>query len=552
MAGALEPAGAALAAPAAPAAAEAGSAGDAAAGDAALHRKLVWLTLFRMATVTVLLGGTALVSWQVGSASDPSTRPLYAVVLVSYVASLGFALALRARRADVPIAYAQVGLDVALAAVVVAITGGAESMFVFMYALAIVNGSILRYRRGAVVAAAAAIAVHVAVSVRTAGGHAPLPNLFAQAAALAAIAALTSFLAELLRATDARLLAREGDLAAFTALHESIVQSVTSGLLTLDREGRVTFLNRAGEQITALAFDALRGRPAVPAFADFRGEVARAEADFVRPSGERLRLGYSAFPLRGRSGETVGTAVIFQDLTRMRAMEEAMARSERLADLGRVAAGLAHELRNPLAAMSGSLELLRATAALDGEQRRLMEIVQREAARLDALVRDFLAFARPAPPRRTPTDLAALAADALAVFAHDPAAAGVRVGVALAPAWAHADPDQVRQVLWNLVTNAAHAAAHGGGGAVRVGSGSDVRGAWLLVEDDGPGVSEEDRHRLFLPFFTTKPGGTGLGLATVQRIVDAHGGTVEVDAAPSGGARFTVRLPASAPGAPSS
>jgi two-component system, NtrC family, sensor histidine kinase PilS len=226
-------------------------------------------------------------------------------------------------------------------------------------------------------------------------------------------------------------------------------------------------------------------------------------------------------------------------------------RTERLADLGRLAAGLAHELRNPLASMSGSLELLRANASLVDEDRRLMDIVLREAERLGHLVTDFLSFARPAPPRALAVDLAEIAEDTLRVFVHDRLAAGVDVERALEPARAACDPDQLRQVLWNLLANAAQACGEAAAPrrTIRVSSGREGGAAFLEVADDGPGIAEAELARIFLPFHTTKPEGTGLGLATVHRIVDAHGGTVAVDSAVGRGARFRIRLPAADVGA---
>jgi two-component system sensor histidine kinase PilS (NtrC family) len=505
-----------------------------------LHRKLVWLTFFRLISVTVLLGGTA--ASGVGPGLE-GTAPLYALVIVTYVASLGFAVLLKARRALTALAYGQIALDVGVSGAVVALTGGAESVFAFMYLLAIVNGAILLYRTGAAVAAALAIAVHAALQV-AAGGPMPWGVLGLQSAAFGLTAILAAYLADQLRRTGERLAARESDLADITALHEAIVQSVTSGLVTLDASGRITFMNRAGEEMTGLSSSGVKGGDAQRWFPTFRTDVSRGETDFTSARGERFRFGYSSFRLLGRNRAPVGTALIFQDLTELRAMEERVARSERLADLGAVASGLAHELRNPLAAMTGALDLLRRVPELRGEDRRLMEIALREASRLDQLVTDFLDFARPTPARRVACDLAPLVAETLEVFAHD-RAAGVATQSDLAPAPAYCDPGQMKQVIWNLLRNAAEAVGEraAGGGGVRVACGVDEGGAWLSIEDDGPGIAPVDRTKVFMPFFTTKKDGTGLGLATVHRIVDAHGGSIAIEAPQGGGARFVVRIP---------
>ncbi len=346
-----------------------------------LHRKLVWLTLFRIATITVLLGGTAVVNWQFGARATVVVAPLYAIVALTYAASLTFAVLLGLRRWEMLVAVAQIALDVGIATGVVATTGLSDSVFVFMYLLAIVNGSIVLHGRGAVAAVALALGAYGALvlalhpapeTVRTA--------LFAHGSAFVATAALAGYLAEQLRRTGERLAESESDLAAVTALHESIVQSVTSGLLTFDRRGRITFLNRAAEQMTGLSLAGIVGQPAERWFPIFTGGSARDEAEYVTARGERRLLGYTLFPLRGRDEARAGTAMIFQDLTELRAMEEAVERSKRLADLGELAAGLAHEIRNPLASVSGCVELLRSAHGLSEEDQRILAIVLRDGA----------------------------------------------------------------------------------------------------------------------------------------------------------------------------
>lgn len=512
-----------------------------------LYRRLVWLTLFRLVLVTVLLGGTAVVGWRQARDAEHVGSSIYLVLLATYAGSLAVAVLLRSARGLAHGATAHVVFDVLLAGGLVALTGRAESVFIFMFLLAIVNGAILLGRRGASLALLLSLGVYGAL-LRI-GGHlrgVPGTTLWAHAAAFVATAALAAYLAEQLRSTGERLAERESDLADVTALHGAIVQSVASGLLTVDPRNRITFLNRAGEQITGLTADEVVGRPAGAVLPGFAEDGRRGEVDWTNARGDRLRLGFSRFPLFGQAGRDLGSAVIFQDLTALRAMEDQVRRSERLADLGRVAAGLAHELRNPLASMAGSVELLSGSEGLRREDQRLMAIVMKEAARLEQLVARFLDYSRPVPPRLVAHDLALVAAEVAKVFSGDPTAARVRVALALEPATVACDPDQLRQVLWNLLLNAAQAVE--GDGTVRLRCAPDPAGGALLeVQDDGPGISPADRPRLFTPFFTTKAGGTGLGLATVHRIVEAHGGRVEVGEVAPHGARFTIHLPAAAP-----
>ncbi len=515
------------------------------AGGSALHKKLVWLTLFRIVMITVLLGGTAAVNVEVGERASAVVAPLYTVIALTYGASVVFSLLLQRRRALQRVAAAQIALDVGIAGVVVAMTGGADSVFVFMFLLAIVNGGILLDRAGAFAALALAIAAYaVVVLALPHPGVLPRGTLFAHVAAFVATAALAGYLADLLRRTGEKLAASESDLAEVTALNESIVQSVTSGLLTVDPAGRITLLNRAGEQITGLSRERIAGHSAARFFPAF-GSKARGEVEFVNASGARRLLGYSAFDLHGRESARSGTAVIFQDLTDLRAMENAMERSKRLADLGQVAAGLAHELRNPLASISGCVELLRGAQGLSAEDQRVLSIVLRETSRLDELLTRFLEFSRPAPPSKRSADLAVIAGETLDVFAGDPSAAGLAIERELAHAPVECDPDQLRQVLWNLLANAAQAMRESGSGTrIRVSCALEPDGgAAAAVEDDGPGIDAADAARIFTPFFTTKASGSGLGLAVVQRIMDAHGGSVSVESAPGRGARFALRLP---------
>jgi two-component system sensor histidine kinase PilS (NtrC family) len=221
-----------------------------------------------------------------------------------------------------------------------------------------------------------------------------------------------------------------------------------------------------------------------------------------------------------------------------------MQRAERLATVGQLAAGIAHEIRNPLASISGSIELLRQAPQASDDDRTLMAIVHREVQRLNELIGDLLDYANPRPSQPVEFDLAVLVRETLQVSRADPALAAVEVSVAADAALpVHADPSKLRQVVWNLVRNAADAAVTGGGHVRVEVRAAEAGHAAITVEDDGPGIPADRLARIFDPFFTTKPKGTGLGLATCHAVVAEHGGRIDVESEVGKGTKVVVRLP---------
>jgi two-component system sensor histidine kinase PilS (NtrC family) len=282
----------------------------------------------------------------------------------------------------------------------------------------------------------------------------------------------------------------------------------------------------------------------------------------LHASGEKRHLGLASSILRDGEGLASGWVVIFQDVTEVVAMEHELRRSERLAGVGQLAADIAHEIRNPLAAISGSVEMLEAGLGEDNrdlEARRLMGIVLREIDRLNHLITDFLQFARPAPTKRTPVDLGAVVEDLVGMF-EVTRPEEVKIEVVLGEELtALVDPTQIRQILWNLVLNAVQAMPEGG--CIRISVAevaeepqegasegrNDAKGGADFVEvtvaDTGVGIAPEVLERIFDPFFTTKPEGSGLGLATVHRIVEANGGNLRVQSHVGEGTVLRVRFP---------
>ncbi len=331
-----------------------------------------------------------------------------------------------------------------------------------------------------------------------------------------------------------------------------LLESVPSGVVAVDPGGRITTLNRAAKEMTGLE-PGVVGRAFAEVF-PFEGpeppsleDLERAPRQVVavrRPDGERAVLGLRVSPFRGDGGEVLGRVVVFQDVTRLRRLEEQEARNRRLVAMGQMAAGIAHEIRNPL----GSLELFASHLAeeLRGTPHEEMAgHVLKGLQNLSRITGNLLLFARQVEPRCRPVDLREVVAEALLYARSAVRAKGVVLEEVLGETPVAADPDLVRQALLNVLLNAVQAVDTGGRIRVtcRPDPDEDPPVARVSVSDDGPGVPEEERERIFDPFYTTRARGVGLGLAIVQRIVSSHGGWVSVDDADLGGARFTLALP---------
>jgi two-component system sensor histidine kinase PilS (NtrC family) len=511
-----------------------------------LYRKLLLLTGLRLLVGTALLVATAFLTLNPEAEGFPRRVEafLYAIIASIYLGSLIAGWFLRSGRYLSAVAHAQIVGDVLAASGLVYLTGGAESVFTILYPLAIVNAALGLSRRGALLGAALSAVSFCALAIGVERGlvvpplayldRPPLPTpklaltIAANLSAFVLTAMLSAHLAEALRG------ARK-ELAGLEALHRNIVESVASGIVTTDAEGRITYLNPAFAELTGSPFEKVVGKP----LADRFPELVREGSGETRIGGRVVTYAVSPFDAEGG-----GNVIVVQDLTELRRMEEEVRRAERLAALGKLSAGLAHEIRNPLASMCGSIALLGKQPGLGEKERKLLQIVSREGERLEALVRDFLAFARPPQPQLQQVEASQLVEETLAVFRQEAASRGVRVSVEAEPAVrALADPGQLRQVLWNLLSNAADAVGPGGWVRARLRRSGGM--AAMEIEDSGPGIPADDLQRIFDPFFTTKESGTGLGLAIVHSIVEAHGGQLAVQSVP-GRTLFSVALPLAA------
>jgi len=544
-----------------------------------LKGRLAWLMGLRVAVVTLLLGLS--LAFQIVKGELVFT--FYALIVLTYAMTIGYALTFRylaSPQALRRFASLQLGIDLLLETFLVARTGGVESPFSALYVITVALASlILRRRGGLIVAGVSVVCFGVLTNLQfyglLAGQGWLLPSRLSPAEAVQALALhglamalvglLSGALAEQLRRADQSLIEKERGLVRLQAFHENVVQSISSGLFTTDPTGRITSFNRAAQEVTGYARESVRDRLWWEVF-DWRqgdlfgtvpanlAEPYTFEAEGKRADGSRLVLGMTLAPLTEQGVQT-GLVGVFKDLTQIRDMQEEMRRREWLATLGEMSAGMAHEIRNPLAALAGAMQMLRRDLPPDETNARLMDIAVREATRLDAIVTEFLLYARPPALNLKACDLNEVLSETIALIRHQ-AAAHPDIQIVTQPGpgpmTAQVDPDQIKQVFWNLAANAFEAMPAGGRltistGRRRVGAGQrsgDV--IEVAFQDTGEGIKREALDKIFLPFFTTKKSGSGLGLAAVHRIVDLHGGWIRVESQERQGSRFVVCLPVSA------
>ncbi len=548
--------------------------------ESSLREKLEWLMLFRLVLVTFLLGSAVIVNVNdVESFNDPSYIAIVSLIVGTYVATLLYAYWIRRSNRFVLLTYGQLVGDAVLAAGLVMLTGGIHSIFTFLFFLTIFNGAVLLGRAGAMFAASCSSLGLAAIVILQFGdfevvwailpeavprsGRVPVYALIIHLVGFFTVAALSGYLAEKLGQVGSELERRRMDIKELRALNENIVRSLASGLLTLDNEGRTTFFNEAAELITGYPFSEVNLRPLAEVIPEFEKVVAaapamaelssrpRVEQRMIRPDGAEVFIGISISALRNAQGDQTGYILIFQDVTELKTMEAAIIRQEHLSAIGKLSAAIAHEIRNPLASISGSIEMLAMLLEPPAEERQLMDIVIREVDRLNGLIEDFLEYARPAQTRRKLIDLREVIADTIQIFSRDPVARDIELRldpehVQQMPVYA--DAAQLQQVLWNVLRNACEAMQDGGIITVARSRHYDLRTRRnkfaIEVRDTGPGLPDAVLPSLFEPFFTTKDDGTGLGLATCHRIVTAHRGELEARNVAAGGAAFQITLPA--------
>ncbi len=531
----------------------------------------------RLMVATVCLGAAMVVELRTPGAFP--LRPLFFLIALVYAVSLVFIATLRVVDRFPRLVDLHFALDSLLIGACVFLTGGITSFFSSLFVLPIATASTVQMRPGAlkvanlssIILGAVIVGQYVGAegalgltpSVAVADLPAPIVALYTlglNVFGFFAVALLSGSLAERLRKADVRLERASEEIADLQAFNQYVIDNLVSGLATSDEQNRLLTFNRSAGLITGLSLAGFVGRPTrdvlqLPAdFADtleeelMRTRIRRADFEFRRDDGRIIQIGLSATQLPLPDGRR-GFMYTFQDVTDVKRLERHVQLQQRLAAVGEMAAGIAHEIRNPLASMSGSMQILRQELRVTDDQARLLDIVLRESDRLNDTIKSFLAYARPQHVSMQHLDVRRVLQDAAALLRNSSEVSDrhtVDVIEAGEPVTVEADENQIRQIVWNLATNALRAMPTGGrlrlsASVERRGGAGDV--AVLTVKDEGMGIPPEEIDKIFQPFRGAFGKGTGLGLAIVYRIVSDYGGRIDVDSTPGQGTTFRVSFP---------
>ena len=536
-----------------------------------LFGRLQWLMFLRVIFVTILLGSSILVQFKDHESLAPPLLITYALIASVYALTFLYVVVLKRIGASLRFAYVQIGLDTLLVTLLIYVTGSIDSVFSFLYLVVIVYASILLYKKGSLIMATlCSIQYGVMIDLEYYGVLTPFYSTATMSiqeyeesyviykvgmtmVACFIVAFLSSSLAQQTLKTERQLEAKQKDLEQLEAVNASIIHSIDSGLLTLNSDGMITTFNRAAEVIAGFDREEVLGESLSNVFPDVIEHIAlsdtsrekqpyRYEMEFNRKDGSVGYLGFSMSSLEEPGGRPVGKLLIFQDLTPFKNMEDHVKRVEKLAAVGEMAAGIAHEIKNPLASMSGSIQMLKTSVDVTPVAKKLMDIVLRETDRLNSLANDFLLFARPRSDKTEPVEISSAIGDTLELFRED----GIlenRITVVpdlAAEAWTEMDSEHARQIIWNLLLNAAEAID--GTGTIHVFSVAEKDMVQVVVRDDGCGMSDETISKVFDPFYTSKTHGTGLGLSIVYRLLESYNGQLDVQSRQGQGTTFTVYL----------
>ncbi len=521
--------------------------------------------------IAALVFGTGIMILQLSRDGFP-VRALYVLLVISYFTG---GLLYPGLRLGIKPAYALWGIimsDIILETAIIHYSGGMASQFSLIFCLTIISAALLLQIPGGIGAAAAASVCYILYGLAAGRGYLDPPAgglEYADAAGILQsymhvsifllVGAVSGYISGKMKIKVIQLENAETRLKRLRVDTDNILNHMSSGVLVADSEGKILTINPAAEEILSIARRDIVSMNLQDAFQYSIPELAFELNSALKAGRSRFRheitvrsggrkavpMGISISLLNDDEGIRRGVIAVFQDLTEVREMQTRIRKADRLAAIGQLSAGIAHELRNPLASISGSIEMLYNDLRLSGEHKHLMELIMKESDRLDRIINDFLEFARIRMPAASRVNLQSVLEEMLTLLKNTRILKrGIRAEILgdCGDLEIKADEEQMKQVFLNLAVNACEAMESGGELVITMEPHDNERVKVAFI-DEGPGISDDEKRKLFEPFFTTKEGGTGLGLAIANKIITAHGGIIEFKNREEGGAEFSVVMP---------
>ena len=518
-----------------------------------LKRKIKALIVFRVVFITLFFGLSLFFG---GFERFPLARPIFYLIGSFYLATIVYSLLLERTRNLFAFAYVQLILDVISEIILIYMTGGVESLFSFTLVLTVIASSIvLNKRAGFVIATVSSIFYGALINLQLYGfltfgdggvvrEKEYLYKLFVHVIFFYLTAYLSGYLSSRLEKTVRKLEEKDIDLRDLEFFNREVVESMPSGLFTTDMSGKVLLFNPAAEKIFAVKRGGIIGQridSVLPCFPFPFAEGRKEETMTIE--GAQKKIGLTISPMKGATEAAKGFIVVFQDLTQIKRLETEIKQKEKWAAIGELSSNIAHEIRNPLASLKGSIEMLKEDSVPRNYKERLMEIALSEMNRLNRIITEFLTYSRPSPPEYKKFDLSRVLEETSELLSNvEQNKKHVLIKKNFPDALEiEADPHKMRQVFWNLGINAIEAMPDGGELIISAGNGDGF--AEIAFQDFGMGIDERNIEKIFYPFFTTKEQGTGLGLAIAYRIIEEHNGRMNVKSSPGIGTTFEIILP---------
>lgn len=537
--------------------------------DLLLKRQLQWLLLLRVLLLSALLGISVLLQSKEHTLTIPPLEYIAYFIASIYCFTIISALLLRAISCYKHFAYVQIIIDSLLTTSLVFFTGGSQSIFTTIYFFPIIVGGMLLFRKGGLLLASICTLSYGATLIAEYSGYNPgfsfqiwkepltnfapaMHHFSIQGLSFFLVATLSTLLSERLKKTEAALSQTTENYDRLASLYKQIFDDIGTGIITVDDDDIITSFNPASENITGFSAKEVTGQKLIeffPGLVPKKNKILRSVVNLTKKNKDTVPVGYSWAKLHTGENCVNNRIYTMQDLSLIKKMEKQIRQAEKMAAVGEMAAGIAHEFRNPIAAVSGASQLLYQDSQDQPANQRLMDIIIRECSRLEHTIEEFLQFSKPTTPEKKWFSLKNLAMETAYLLEQNLNSnkdCKVMVDIpSTIDCWA--DEHQIKQILLNLVSNAC-SIIKDKNGEIRVTAkehedDDGIETTVLEVHDNGPGIPNKIIERIFEPFFTTRENGTGLGLAIVKQIVESHEGDIQVKSQINQGTVFTVQLP---------